>query len=132
AAPLAGGPIEVVVVGDVKPEEVIALTAATFGALPKRADAAPLGDAQRKVGFPAPNGQPLVLTHKGRADQAIGYVAWPTEDMWADRRRVWATAVLGEVLRTRLTEPIRQAEGPTYSPSVSYSHSLVWTGWGYH
>jgi zinc protease len=72
-----------------------------------------------------------VLTHKGRADQAIGYVAWPTEDIWADRQRVWATAVMGEVLRTRLTEQIREAEGATYSPSVAYAHSLVWPDWGY-
>ncbi|MDB5445201.1 MAG: peptidase family [Phenylobacterium sp.] len=128
---LAKGAIEMVVVGDVKPEAVIAQVAATFGALPPRPDAAPLSPAQRQTGFPAPNAEPLVLTHKGRADQAIGYVAWPTEDMWADRRRVWATAVLGEVLRTRLTEQVREAEGATYSPSVSYSHSLVWTGWGY-
>jgi zinc protease len=128
---LANGPIEVVIVGDVQPNQAIAFTAATFGALPPRPEPAPLTDAQRKVGFPAANAQPLTLTHKGRADQAIGFVAWPTEDMWVDRRRLWATAVMGEVLRNRLTDQIREAEGVTYSPSVSYMHSTVWTGWGY-
>jgi zinc protease len=39
--------------------------------------------------------------------------------------------VLGEVMRTRLTEQLREAEGATYSPSVGYNHSLVWDGWGY-
>jgi zinc protease len=38
--------------------------------------------------------------------------------------------MLGEVLRKRLTEQMREAEGATYSPSVSYAHSPVWTGWG--
>jgi zinc protease len=131
-APVLGrGAIEVVVVGDVDAAAVVKLVAETFGALPARPEPPPVPDSLRRTGFPAPNAQPLVLTHKGRGDQAIGYVAWPTEDMWADRRRVWATAVLGEVLRNRLTDQLREAEGATYSPSVSYLHSEVWRGWGY-
>src|SRR5262249_47420430 len=54
-----------------------------------------------------------------------------TNDIWADPDRAFATAVLGEVIRSRLTEQIREAEGATYSPSVAYAHSLVWKGWGY-
>jgi zinc protease len=88
-------------------------------------------DAQRRTGFPAPNAQPLVLTHKGRADQAIAYMAWPTADFWADPARARADAVLGEVMGIRLTEQVRMAEGSTYSPSVGYTHSTVWPGWGY-
>src|SRR5262249_44438871 len=53
------------------------------------------------------------------------------DDVWADPPRAFATAVLGEVIRTRLTEQIREVEGATYSPSVAYAHSLVWEGWGY-
>jgi zinc protease len=129
---LDGGPIEVVVAGDIDPDTVIAQAAATFGALPPRSAPAPIPQDQRRTGFPAPDAQPLVLTHKGRADQAIGYVACPTEGMWVpDRSRVWATAVMGEVLRNRLTDQIREAQGATYSPSVSYMHSEVWPGWGF-
>jgi zinc protease len=128
---LGQGPIEVLVVGDVDLETAIAQVAATFGALPPRPDAPAVPDALRRTGFPAPNAEPLVLTHKGRADQAIGLVVWPTEDMWADRRRVWATAVMGEVLKNRLTDQLREAEGVTYSPSVTYRHSEVWLGWGF-
>ncbi|HKR86745.1 MAG TPA: insulinase family protein [Phenylobacterium sp.] len=131
APSLAKGSIEVVVVGDVKADEVIAAVGRTFGALPPR-PAPQLAPAEaRRTGFPAPNTEPQVLTHKGRADQAIGYIAWPTADIWADPQRAFATAVLGEVIRTRLTEQLREAEGATYSPSVAYSHSLTWTGWGY-
>jgi zinc protease len=131
APALSRGPVEVTIVGDTTFEQALALTAATFGALPARTEPPALSEAERRMGFPAPNARPMVLTHKGRADQSIAYIAWPTEDMWADRKRVWATSVLGEVLRNRLTDQVRETEGATYSPSVSYAHSLVWTGWGY-
>lgn len=131
APDLAKGAVEVVVVGDVTPETVIADVGRTFGALPPRPAPALAPVEARRTGFPAPNSEPLTLFHKGRADQAIGYIVWPTSDIWADPQRAFATAVLGEVLRTRLTEQLREAEGATYSPSVGYSHSLVWNGWGY-
>jgi zinc protease len=105
--------------------------ARTFGALPARPAPEVAAADQRQTGFPTPNAAPVTLYHKGRADQAIGYIVWPTDDIWADPQRAFATAVLGEVLRTRLTEQIREAEGATYSPSVAYAHSLVWRGWGY-
>jgi zinc protease len=38
---------------------------------------------------------------------------------------------MGEVMGLRLTDQLREAQGATYSPSVNYSHSQVWTGWGY-
>jgi zinc protease len=131
AAPLATGSIEVVIVGDVTPEAATAAVARTFGALPPRPAPALAPAEFRRTGFPAPRTEPLVLQHKGRPDQSIGYVAWPTTDVWVDPQRAFATAVLGEVLRTRLTEQLREAEGATYSPSVGYSHSTVWSGWGY-
>jgi zinc protease len=131
APDLAKGAIEVVVVGDVQPDAVIAAMARTFGALPPRPAPELPPAAERQTGFPAPNATPVTLFHKGRADQAIGYIVWPTDDIWADPQRAYATAVLGEVLRTRLTEQIREAQGATYSPSVAYAHSLVWRNWGY-
>ncbi len=128
---MAEGPVEVVVVGDITPEAAIAATAATFGALPRRPQPAPVPDTQRQVRVPAGTAAPVALTHKGRADQSIGYIGWPTTDFWADPQRARETSILGEVMRLRLTEELREAQGSTYSPSVGYSHSLVWTGWGY-
>lgn len=128
---LTGDPIEVVVVGDVSVEKATEAVARTFGALPPRKPPPPLTEAQQKMGFPAPVEHPVVLTHKGRSDQAIGYIAWPTTDFWSNPQHAREDAVLGEVMGLRLIEQIRQAEGATYSPSVSYSHSLVWDGWGY-
>jgi zinc protease len=128
---LTGDPIEVVIVGDVSVEKATEAVARTFGALPPRSGPAPVPEAQRHTGFPAANAQPVVLSHKGRADQAIAYVSWPTADFWADPARARADSVLAEVLDLRLTEQIRMAEGSTYSPSVGATHSTVWPGFGY-
>jgi zinc protease len=131
APELAKGAIEVVVVGDVTPEAAIAAVGRTFGALPPRPAPTLAPADERRVRFPAPTPEAVTLVHKGRRDQAVGYIAWQTSDVWADPQRAFVTAVLGEVMRTRLTEQLREAEGATYSPSVGYSHSLVWDGWGY-
>jgi len=128
---LQNGPVEVVIVGDVTVDQAIAATAATFGALPPRAEPKPVPAAQRAVPFPKGASQPVVLTHKGRADQAIGYIGWGTTDYWTDPQRARDTAVLREVMKLRLTEQLREAQGATYSPDVGSQHSLVWSGWGY-
>jgi zinc protease len=128
---LASGSVEVVVVGDVTLEAVIAEVAATFGALPSRPAPALAPAAERAVDYPKGRAEPVVLTHKGRADQAMGYIAWGTTDYWTDPQRARDTAILREVMKLRLTEQLREAQGVTYSPDVNSQHSLVWTGWGY-
>ncbi len=131
ALDLAKGPLEVVIVGDVTVEQAISATAATFAALPLRAEPKPPNPAGRSVAFPRGTPTPVVLTHKGRADQAVGFIAWPTSDYWANPQRARDTAVLREVMNLRLTAELRENQGATYSPSVGSQHSLVWTGWGY-
>lgn len=128
---LLHGPVEVVMVGDITVDQAIAATAATFGALPPRSEPAPVPPAERVVAYPRGAPAPVVLTHKGRADQAIGYIGWPTTDYWADPQRARDTAILREVMKLRLIEQLRETEGVTYSPDVGSQHSLVWTGWGY-
>jgi len=128
---LSHGPVEVVIVGDITVDQAIAATASTFGALPPRPDPKPASAAERSVAFPKGAAAPIVLTHKGRADQAIGYIGWPTSDYWADPQRARDTAVLREIMKLRLIEQLRETEGVTYSPDVGSQHSLVWQGWGY-
>jgi zinc protease len=128
---LAKDPIEVVVVGDVTVDQATEAVARTFGALAARAPEAPAPADQLKVAFPAPNAQPLVLTHKGRADQAIGYIAWPALDYWSNPQLARNDAILGNVMNLRLLDQLRRAEGVTYSPQASFEHSLDFPGWGY-
>ncbi len=130
APALADGPVEVVIVGDTTVEKATEAVARTLGALPPR-PGTQVPAAQREVGFPAGVQQPVVLTHKGRADQSIGYIAWRTNDFFADPQKARDTAVLGEILELRLVEELREAQGATYSPSVVYSHSMIWPRWGY-
>jgi zinc protease len=128
---LASDPIEVVVVGDITVDKAIDAVARTFGSLPARKAAEPVPATQRQVGFPAATAQPVRLTHKGRADQSIGYMAWPTNDLWANPQQALENDILGEVMELRLIDELRETQGVTYSPSVQYAHSQTWTGWGY-
>ncbi|HEX5379230.1 MAG TPA: insulinase family protein, partial [Phenylobacterium sp.] len=128
---MKSGPVEVVIVGDITVDKATDLVAQTFGALaPRPAPVAPSA-AQKDVRFPQGGGPTVQRTHKGRADQAIGYIAWPTTDFYSDPQGARDADVMAEVLELRLVQELRESQGATYSPSVSYSHSLVWTGWGY-
>ena len=125
------GPLEVIIVGDVTVEEAIAQTAATFGALKPRGPAMSPAAEARKRFFPAPVAAPVILTHKGRADQALGFIAWPTADFHSDPDRARALGLLSQVLQLRLTEEVREKQGAAYSPSSGASHSTTFPGYGY-
>jgi zinc protease len=128
---LAWGPLEVVIVGDITVERAIATTAATFGALPPRlADTWPKPQAG-ELRFPAANAQPLVLPHKGRADQGIALIAWPTTDTISDVQGAADRQVMSTILRMRMTEVLRENSGVTYSPQAIGASSLTFPGYGY-
>lgn len=130
APALAEGQIEVVIVGDTTVEKAIELVAETFGALPGRP--APESDGLRadRVGFPAPKAEPVILRHRGRKDQAIALLAWPTDDLFSDLQRARNATLLAQILELRLTDELREKQGATYSPSVNSSHSAIWEDWG--
>jgi zinc protease len=120
-----------VVVGDTTVDKAVEAVAATFGALPPRPAPAPAPAAKRTMAFPAATPEPVLRTHKGRADQAVALVAWPARDYWSDPQMATDAVMLGEVLRNRLTDELREAQGATYSPSAGVDLSQVWTGYGY-
>ena len=128
---LASGPIEITVVGDVEVDAVIAAVAATFGALPDRGarPAPPAGSDQRR--FPAPTASPVRLTHSGPANQAMGFVAWPTTDSIDDRTQARQLSILADVLQLRLNEDIREKQGLAYSPGAGSTVSDVFPDYGY-
>jgi zinc protease len=128
-APMLGsGAIEIVMVGDVTVDEAARQVAATFGALPPRRSSAP-SPVGRRVAFPAPG---LVReTHRGRADQGVALIAWPTVDFYSNPRRARTLNLLGQVLQLRLIEEIRQKQATTYSPQSAHSASETFPGYGY-
>ncbi|MFN3511408.1 MAG: M16 family metallopeptidase [Phenylobacterium sp.] len=128
---LTQGEIEVVIVGDTTVEKATAAVAATFGALPPRPQAPPAPPEALQVDLPKPSATPVVRTHKGRPDQAAGYVVWRAADFYADPQLARDNSVLAQVLNLRLIEELREGQGATYAPSAGSNHSLVWPGWGY-
>ncbi|MEO8812728.1 MAG: insulinase family protein [Caulobacteraceae bacterium] len=130
-AALADGPVEVTIVGDIDPERAIALTAATFGALPPRATAAKFDRARDTIRFPAPTALPLERIDTGRADQAVAVIGWPMNDFYADMAASRAAMLAGEVLENALIDRLRVAEGATYSPETRVELSQVFPGYGY-
>lgn len=128
--PLSNEPIEVVIAGDITVDEAIRQTAATFGALPRRREAGPLPGANR-IAFPGGRTAPVRLTHKGRPDQAVGFIAWPTDDFVSDPQRARALRVLEQVMRLRLLDEIREKQGVTYSPGTGYDAAWVYPDYGY-
>jgi zinc protease len=128
SAQLERAPVEITVVGEFVPEQVIAAVASTFGALPAREAA--LGDfaAARRASFAASTA-PVTLTHSGPGDQALVQVYWPTRDD-SDAQAATTLNLLAEVFGLELLEEVREKLGATYSPGAASSPSDTFTGFG--
>jgi zinc protease len=82
--------------------------------------------------FPAAPTTPVTLFHKGRDDQAVGMIAWPTTGYSPGTRVLARTlSLLGSVFQLRLTERVRESEGVSYSPGAGSAASQVWPDYGY-
>ncbi len=128
---LTKSPLEVIVVGDIGVDQAIAGVAKTIGALPARGDLPEPADA-RKLKFPAPTPTPIELRHKGRADQGLAVIAWPTEGLdYGKPQNRFSGWLLEAVLNDRVTQRIRMQQGATYSPSGEAVFSHTFTDYGY-
>jgi zinc protease len=127
---LNDAPIEITIVGDFNEADVLEAVAATFGALPDRAESWPEYDENRTLVFPEPTETPIVLTHNGGEDQALVNVYWPTTDD-SDIRRSRTLRLLRAVLDLKLTETLREGEAFTYSAQSSNVESFYHPDYGY-
>ena len=121
------GPIDVIIVGDITVDEAIRQTAATFGALPPRTNPP---EPAIDVRFPAPNAEPVRLTHNGRADQGLAYIGWPTTGFYAAPKQARILNLLSDVYELRLVQRIREEQGTTYSPQAAHQASEAFAGYG--
>lgn len=126
---LSKAPIEIVIVGDVTVDQAIAATAKTFGALPAREARSP-DPAARRVAFPAPTAEPVVLKHRGRADQGIASVAWPTPG-FHEHDTALRLRLLQLIISDRLFDQLRSKEGKTYSPQGDLATPQAFPDYGY-
>ena len=122
SAKLAAGPIRIVAVGDFNRDALVAAVGASFGALPPRPDHPPTA-AQLDIRPSAPKAAPIVLKHRGGADQAILFRVWPTTGVYGDITESRALRLAASIIETRLVEGFREKTGGTYSPFVSSSQS---------
>lgn len=114
---LQSGPIEVQVFGDFDRAKILAKLQETFGALAKRPPL-PAGTAPAVAKALAPSPQPVVLTHRGDANQAAAAVSWPTGGGQANIRESRRIQILSEVFSNRLMDAQREKQGASYSPQV--------------
>jgi len=130
AGPLGSGPIEVTVVGDITVERAIAAVAATFGALPPRPPAIAPDPKSREVHFPSANAKPFLQYHRGRADQALALIAWPTLDNLTDPQKVRDIRILEQIIQLRLFAQLRVADGAAYEAQTGLESSETFPGYG--
>lgn len=112
---LASGPIEVQIFGDIDPDKAIEAARRTIGAMKPRRDAAPISPA---IQFPAHNAAPLVLRHSGQPDQAAAVIAWQAGGGVENISEGRKLEILAAIMRDRILDRIRSAEGASYSPTV--------------
>ncbi|MCC7548182.1 MAG: insulinase family protein [Burkholderiales bacterium] len=126
---LAGGYLELTLVGDFEMESAIAAVSATFGALPLRAAAKPPFTAERDVRFPAGSPEVVRFDYETNDPKAIAATYWPTTDLsrLSDARRLF---VLGKVLGNRVLERARNLRGLTYTAHGDHAPSQAFPGYG--
>ncbi len=127
---LKGAYLELTVLGDFGSEdEVIAMAAATFGALPPRAgEKADYAEA-RKIEFPEGPAESTFDFESDLPKSVIG-VYWKSTDMW-DIEKSRRMNLLASVMRDRMRVKIREELGDAYSPYARSSMSDVYTDYGY-
>jgi zinc protease len=114
---LENGPIEVQVYGDFNRVETIAALQRTFGALKARPPL-PKDTAPATARFPSGNAQPVVLTHRGDANQAAAVVSWPTGGGSIGITESRKLEILTQLFTDRLMQAMREKLGASYAPQV--------------
>jgi len=122
-------PIEVVVVGDVSVDAIIAEVGKTVGALPARKPI-PEPKGMRDVKFPKPG--TTTMPHKGRPDQGYALIGWPTyAGAFKNIRDERIGMVLAQMLRDNATRLFRSEGGATYSPMETVDFSTFLPDYGF-
>ena len=111
---LRQGPLEIMVFGDFARDEAVAALTRTFGALPPRE---PLSAAARNYA-PGEPGEPVVLRHRGDAEQAAALIAWPTGGGLDDPRTARELEVVAQLFGNRLLDEMRERAGASYAPQA--------------
>lgn len=121
---LSGAALELSLVGDFDPEQVIALVGRHLGTLTRDR---PMQAHGASIAFPA--GGRLDLRAETVLDRALVVLAFPTADFW-DIGRTRRLLVLAALLDDLLRRDIRERLGATYSPTAASIPSRIDPGFG--
>jgi len=127
---LAGGAIELSIVGDFKTDTLVPLLLETFGALDRSPAVAPVADAARHVEFPARPAK-RTFTYDSKVPKGMTIVAWKTMGLRGHIKEFRRMNILGDILSDRLREEIREKLGASYSPRARTDGSTALDDFGY-
>ncbi len=114
---LTSGPVEIEIYGDFDQPATIAVLNKTFGALATRPPL-PVGTMPPMIQIASGVGEPVVLTHRGAANQAAAVVSWPSGAGTANSRESRQLELLTALFTNRLLEAMREKAGASYAPQV--------------
>ncbi len=126
---LERGFLEVGIVGDLDPAEVIAAMASTLGALPPRQAERPLLPEARQVAFPSETRE-KTFPFTSKILKSVVAVYWPTTDRMNNIRLSRQMSLLAEILDDRIRLKVREELGESYSPQVASMMSDTFPGYG--
>jgi len=126
---LKQGPIEVLIFGDYDYDQAVDALSKTFGALAIR-DPIPADARARMPSIAAPTAHPVVLRHRGDANQAAAVVAWPSGGGVAGLREGRQLEILTDLFNNRLVDAMRERAGASYAPHISSNWPIDLEGGG--
>lgn len=126
---LSQGPVEVAIFGEFDRDAAIEALRKTFGALAPRKPL-PADVASRVPDFPQAGAAPVVLSHRGDANQAAAAIAWPGGAGAAGLPESRQLEILMDLFNNRLIDTIRERAGASYAPQISSNWPVDLAGGG--
>ena len=114
---LENGPIEIQLFGDFDRTQAIAALERSFGALAKRPPLPASTGPATVQSLPA-SAKPMVLSHRGDANQAAALVSWPTGGGMIGISESRQLEILTQLFTNRLMDRMREKLGASYAPQV--------------
>jgi len=115
---LESGPVEVQIFGDFDKASAVAALQDTFGALKPRRSLPPPKATGGAIRSPDPSDKPVILTHRGDANQAAAIVSWPTGGGSVGIPESRQLELLTQLFTNRLIDGVREKLGVSYAPYV--------------
>ena len=127
APKLAGGAIELSLIGDLDPDAAIAAVASTLGALPPR-QPRPAVEDLRQLTVSSPGD--VELTFDGTIEKVLLAIYWPTADA-RDIHRTRRLQMLANIFGDRLRKSVREEIGGSYSPFAASMSDDTYRDFGF-